>query len=115
LLQLRQAGVDRSVRRLRHVGFSLALKLLIILAGMADRCAVGADPTPARSVSASPTLPARIGEIGFVVATLADEGRGVSRRGWWLDFAKLEIKHQVRPKILKANATWALQLDKARS
>jgi predicted TIM-barrel fold metal-dependent hydrolase len=32
-----------------------------------------------------------------------------------LDFAKLEIKHQVRPKILMANATRALQLDQARS
>jgi predicted TIM-barrel fold metal-dependent hydrolase len=32
-----------------------------------------------------------------------------------LDFAKLEFKHQVRPKILKANATRALRLDQARS
>jgi hypothetical protein len=67
------------------------------------------------SLRVADALPARIGEIDVVVATLADEGRGVNRRGWRLDFAKLEIKDQVRPKILKANATRALRLDQARS
>ncbi|MCU1664540.1 MAG: hypothetical protein QOI36_4942, partial [Pseudonocardiales bacterium] len=34
---------------------------------------------------------------------------------WQLDCAKLEIKDQVLPKILKDNAIRALRLDQARS